>query len=267
ARGAIVPAKDAVEDGQGGFRHRESGQPLTREIAKMSKSLHNVVNPDDVVREYGADTLRLYEMFLGPLADAKPWNDQDVPGVHRFLARVWRLVVPEDTESGETFAYLREDRAVQDEEIERQLHRTIAKVEGDVRRLAFNTAISAMMIWVNVATKNPAALTRDQALRFVRVLAPFAPHLAEELWARLRGPGLLAHASWPLFDPAQLVDSMVEYAVQVNGKVRERVTVPTGAADQDVLAAARAQAAAHLAGRQVVKEVVVRGRLVNFVVK
>ena len=264
ARGGIVPVPDAEEDGKGGFRRKATGEALHRIVTKMSKRYHNVVNPDDVVREYGADTLRLYEMFMGPLADTKPWDADAVPGVHRFLARAWRLVVPEDDAAGPVHAHLLAEAAA-DPAVEKVLHRTIAKVTGDIARLAFNTAISAMMIFVNEATK--ARVTRGQMLRFVQVLAPFAPHLAEELWERLGQQELLAYAAWPAWDPRQLEDATVELAVQINGKVRGRVTVATGAADAEVLAAAKAQAGEHLAGKTLVKEVVVKGRLVNFVVK
>jgi len=264
-RGATVAVADA-EAVDGGFRHKDTGDPLTRIVTKMSKRYGNVVNPDDVVKEFGADTLRLYEMYMGPLADAKPWNPKDVPGVHRFLGRCWRLVVPDDENDGAVHAHLGDDRAPHDE-LERSLHRTISKVTGDIDRMAFNTALAAMMIFVNDATKLGDALTRDQALRFVQLLSPFAPHIAEELWSRLGGEGLLAYSTWPEADPALLVEDTVELAVQVLGKVRARISVATDADDATILAAAREAAAEHLAGKKVVKEIVVKGRLVNFVAK
>ncbi|MBK8096325.1 MAG: leucine--tRNA ligase [Planctomycetes bacterium] len=264
-RGAIVMPTDVREDGDAGF-HKDTGEALTKIITKMSKRYGNVVNPDDVVGEYGADTLRLYEMYMGPLADSKPWNPKDVPGVHRFLGRVWRLCVPEDPAAGAQHTWLRQDRAG-DPALEKLLQRCIHKVEGDVERLAFNTAIAAMMIFVNEATGRMDGLSRDQLRRFVQVLAPFAPHLAEELWQRLGGQGLLAYANWPLVDPQALVDDEVEIAVQVLGKVRGRAVVPTGAGNDVLLAAARAAVAAQLEGKTIVKEIVVPGKLVNFVVK
>jgi leucyl-tRNA synthetase len=194
------------------------------------------------------------------------WNPTDVPGVHRFLQRSWRLCVPEDPAAGPLHAHLKSDRAP-DAELEKQLHRCIAKVEGDIERMAFNTAIAAMMIFVNEATKRMDALSRDQLLRFLQALAPFAPHLAEELWSRLGGQGLLAYAPWPAVDPAQLKDSEVEIAVQVLGKVRGRAVVPAGASNEVLLAAARDAVKAHLDGKTVVKEIVVPGKLVNFVVR
>jgi leucyl-tRNA synthetase len=174
--------------------------------------------------------------------------------------------VPEFAEGGLVHAWLRQDRP-DDPEIEKQLHRTIAKVDGDIERLAFNTAISAMMIFVNEATKAIERLSRRQMLRYVQLLQPFAPHIAEELWQRLGGQGLLAVAAWPAVDPAMLVDDEVEIAVQVLGKVRGRAMVPTGAKNDIALAAARQAVASYLEGKTVVKEIVVPGKLVNFVVK
>jgi leucyl-tRNA synthetase len=232
----------------------------------MSKRYGNVVNPDDVVGEYGADTLRLYEMYMGPLADSKPWNPKDVPGVHRFLQRSWRLAVPEFPEHGPIHAHLQQDRP-DDPELEKALHRTIHKVDGDIERMAFNTAIAAMMIFVNDATKAMDRLSRSQLLRFAQLLQPFAPHVAEELWQRLGGQGWLAYAPWPQVDKRLLVDDEIEIAVQVLGKVRGHAKVQNGAANDVVLAAARAAVAAHLEGKTVVKEIVVPGKLVNFVVK
>ncbi len=265
ARGGIVPVAE-TEERADDVVHKATGETLTPIVTKMSKRYGNVVNPDDVVGEYGADTLRLYEMYMGPLADAKPWNPKDVPGVYRFLQRAWRLVVPEFAEKGPQHEWLRADRDG-DPALEKALHKTIAKVEGDIERLAFNTAIAAMMIFVNEATKAVDRLSRDQLLRFAQLLQPFAPHLAEELWQRLSGEGLLALAPWPAVDPAMLVDDEVEIAVQVLGKVRARVTVPTDAAKDATLAAAREAAAKWLDGKTVVKEIVVPNKLVNFVVK
>jgi len=265
ARGAIVPKAETKEAGEA-VVHARTGEPLKQIVTKMSKRYGNVVNPDDVVAEYGADTLRLYEMYMGPLADTKPWNPKDVPGVYRFLQRSWRLCVPEFADSGPLHAHLRQDRP-DDAAIEKLLHRTIAKVDGDIGRLAFNTAISAMMIFVNEATKAMDRLSRSQMLRYVQTLQPFAPHLAEELWHRLGGQGLLARAPWPAVDQAMLVDDEVEIAVQVLGKVRGRAMVPTGAANDVALAAARQAVASYLEGKTVVKEIVVPGKLVNFVVK
>ncbi len=265
ARGATVPKADTKEVGDD-VVHATTGEKLKQIVTKMSKRYGNVVNPDDVVAEYGADTLRLYEMYMGPLADSKPWNPKDVPGVHRFLQRSWRLAVPEFPEHGTLHAHLRSDRP-DDPELEKALHRTIHKVDGDIERMAFNTAISAMMIFVNEATKGMERLSRSQLLRFAQLLQPFAPHIAEELWERLGGQGLLTRAPWPPVDPKLLVDDEVEIAVQVLGKLRGRALVPNGAPNDVVLAAARVAVASYLEGKTVIKEIVVPGKLVNFVVK
>jgi leucyl-tRNA synthetase len=233
----------------------------------MSKSLRNVINPDDVIAEYGADTFRLYEMSMGPLEASKPWNTRDIAGVHRFLQRVWRLAVDERT--GGLLLARQADPAV-----ERLLHRTVHKVTGDIDRLAFNTAIASMIELVNAATrpqemKDPAdgGLTHEQLERFVRLLAPFAPHAAEELWAKLGGSGFVVHAPWPIADPAMLVDDEVEIAVQVMGKVRARIMVPTkaDAAQVESIALGHPDVLPHLAGKSPRKVIVVPGRMVNLV--
>jgi len=265
ARGATVPMAKVKEDGDE-VVHAETGEKLRRIVTKMSKRYGNVINPDDVVGEYGADTLRLYEMYMGPLADSKPWNPKDVPGVYRFLQRSWRLAVPEFAEYGTIHVHLRSDRD-DDPELEKALHRTIHKVDGDIERMAFNTAIAAMMIFVNEATKAMDRLSRSQLRRFAQLLQPFAPHAAEELWQRLGGEGLLAYATWPTVDARLLVDDEIEIAVQVLGKVRGRVMVPTDAPKDVVLAAAREVVMSHIEGKTVVKEIVVPNKLVNFVVK
>jgi len=252
ARGALVPA-DEVEEGEGGaFARRGSGEVLERIVAKMSKSLKNVVTPEEVIREYGADTMRLYECFMGPLTFSAPWNPRDLPGVHRFLQRVVRM-------------YARGLGETADVEVERALHAAIRKVGDDLEALSFNTAIAAMMEFVNVATKKEAALTRAQSEAFARLLEPFAPHLAEELWEELGHRDSCAHAPWPAWDPALAVADEVEIPVQVNGKVRARVTVAKAADAAALESAGRAAAAAQLAGQEVRKVVVIPGRLVNFV--
>ena len=265
ARGAVVPKDKTRADGDDVVQ-AETGEKLTQTVTKMSKRYGNVVNPDDVVGEFGADTLRLYEMYMGPLADSKPWNPKDVPGVHRFLQRVWRLCVPEHAEHGRVHAWLAADRDG-DPGLEKQLHRTVHKVTGDIERMAFNTAIAAMMIFVNEATKGLERLSRGQLLRFVQLLQPFAPHLAEELWERLGGAGSLSYAPWPTWDEAMLVDDEVEIAVQVLGKVRARVRLPRECGEDDAVAAAREAADKWLRGKSVVKVVFVPRKLVNFVAK
>ena len=241
-------------------RHKTTGEELAESVEKMSKSLKNVVTPDEVIAQYGADTFRLYEMFMGPLEASKPWNTRDVPGAHRFLHRVWRMVAGSDDQP----ALLGEGT----EEIERALHKLIRKVGSDIPAMKFNTAIAAMMEFVNAVYKT-GTLSRGQAERFVLVLAPFAPHMAEELWQRLGHDKTLAYEPWPKFDPAKVAEDTLELPVQVNGKLRGRITVPADAAEADVVAAALSEpkVAAAITGKTVVKRIVVPGKLVNLVVK
>jgi leucyl-tRNA synthetase len=262
ARGVYVDASEVVEQ-DGGYTFR--GEPVTREYGKMGKSLKNVVTPDDIYRDYGADTLRLYEMFMGPLDASRPWSTGDIAGVHRFLQRLWRSVVDEDTGG------LRIDDAPPDDETLRLLHRTIASVRADMGELKFNTAIARLFELNNrltqVATER-GSVPRAVVEPLVLMLAPLTPHVAEELWHRLGHDASLAFEPFPESDPALLVVDTVEIAVQVNGKVRAQVAVATGASDEEHEAAARADSrvAALLEGKQTRKVIVVRGRLVNFVV-
>jgi len=236
---------------------------VTARAFKMSKSRGNVINPDDVVRDYGADTLRLYEMFMGPLEQVKPWSMKGVEGVHRFLNRVWRLFVDDRAD-----ALLPEIAAAAPTRDQlRWLHRTIQDVTADLDTLRFNTAISTMMEFVNECqrwTQRPRAVLET----FVLLLSPFAPHLAEELWQRLGHAGTLAYEPWPACDTACLVQDTMEIPVQVNGKLRGKVTVPTGAAQAEIVAVAQAEAtiAPHLAGKTIRKQIFVPGRLLNLVV-
>jgi leucyl-tRNA synthetase len=241
------------------------GMILGENNEKMSKSRGNVINPDDVVKEYGADSLRLYEMFMGPLEAVKPWSMQGVEGVYRFLARVWRMITDERADD------VKLNDAVQDVEPTidqlRLLHKTIKVVTRDIESLSFNTAISRMMEFVNEIAgvePRPKSLLRP----FVLILSPFAPHLAEELWQLLGGTKSLACEPWPEFDPKLCEDAEVEIPVQINGKLRARVLVPAGSDQAAIQTAASADSriAELLAGKQIVKTIVVPGRLVNFVV-
>mgnify|MGYP000123799937 CR=1 FL=1 len=270
SRGAPV-GYDEIDFRDDGAYLRSTGEALVGAVEKMSKSLKNVVNPDDVVAQYGADSLRLYEMFMGPLEASKPWNPRDVPGVHRFLQRVWRLVV--DPETGGLpgkVVVLEDDRSdPATARVEKALHRTIRKVTEDLDAMAFNTAIAAMMEFVNEATR-AERVAKDQLETFVLLLSPFAPHLCEELWKRLRGSewaGSLADEPWPTYDAELLTDHELEIAVQVNGRLATTVLVPAGApeAAHEAAALADARVQARIAGKQVRKVIVVAGRLVNIV--
>ena len=233
---------------------------------KMSKSRGNVINPDTVVKDYGADSLRLYEMFMGPLEATKPWSMAGVDGIFRFLGRVWRLVADDRADD------IRLADAVQDVPPTpaqlRVLHKTIKAVTDDIERLQFNTAISRMMEFTNEFTSYDVR-PKSALSSFVLLLSPFAPHLAEELWQLLGHPNTLAYEPWPTYDPALLVEAEVEIPVQINGKVRGKVTVPKDADQATIETAAHGVDAItqQLSGKTVVKVVYVAGKLLNIVVK
>jgi leucyl-tRNA synthetase len=237
------------------------GMILGTNNEKMSKSRGNVINPDDIVKEYGADTLRMYEMFMGPLEATKPWNTNGVEGVHRFLARVWRLFVDD---SGKLNPRIQDVPG--DDAFRRTWHKTIKKVTEDYEGLRFNTAISQLMIFVNEAYKADT-LPKQAMENFVQMLSPIAPHIAEELWERLGHQGTITYVPWPAYDPALTVDAEVEIAVQVNGKIVERVSVPSDldeAGMQDT-ALSLDKVKAQIEGKTVRKVIAVKGKLVNIV--
>ncbi len=238
------------------------GMILGEDGQKMSKSRGNVVNPDQVVTDYGADSMRLYEMFMGPLEAMKPWSMQGVQGVYRFLQKVWRLVVEEET--GELAKAIQE--ATPDEETLRLLHQTIRKVGGDVETFGFNTAISAMMILANHLARLEVR-PRSVVEPFILILAPFAPHIAEELWQRLSHTQGLAHEPWPQYDADLAREKEVELAVQVNGKVKDRIVVPADSDEEHIRqkALANEKVIAALAGKTPKKVIVIKSRLVNIV--
>jgi len=272
------------------FKLVNQGIILGEDNQKMSKARGNVVNPDDMVKDYGADSLRLYEMFMGPLQDSKPWNTKGVEGVYRFLGRVWRLFVDEQSETefeqAETTAknaenakeflqLIKLDAKIKDVPATpaqlKTLHATIKKVTEDLDGMRFNTAISEMMVFVNDAIKwetKPAAVLRE----FLILLAPFAPHLAEELWAKLNSSFVIRHSSlsyadWPKFDPALLIEDTLEIPVQVSGKLRDVIKVPANADNATLEAAAKAseKVQAFLAGKTIKKVIIVPKKLINIV--
>ncbi len=242
------------------------GMILGENGEKMSKSRGNVVNPERVVEHRGADALRLYEMFMGPLEQVKPWQTSGVEGVYRFLGRVWRMIIDDRAEDVSL------DEAVHDiaptHEQLRLLHRTIRAVTEDIERLAFNTAISRMMEFTNEMTEQTVR-PKSVLESFVLLLAPFAPHLAEELWAALGHQQTLAYESWPVSDPAYLVEDTVEVPVQISGKLRGRIVVPAGlsAAELQAFAEADQNVQKYIEGKAVVKVIAVPGRMVHFVVR
>jgi leucyl-tRNA synthetase len=254
-----------VEELDGGAVARATGETLMAQVEKMSKSRLNVVSPDEVIDQYGADAMRLYELFMGPLEQVKPWHMSGVEGVYRFLQRVWRLVV--DERSGGPSDRLSDAAPETEPALNRVLHATIAKVLEDTESMRFNTAISQMMIFVNEATTS-ATLPRQIVGSFLRVLSPYAPHVAEELWSRLGHAELIAHASWPAHDESLCIEQVITLVVQVNGKRRDTIDVARDVDRRTVeeLALKTPGAERSLEGRVPRKIVVVPGRLVNIVV-
>ena len=315
---------DVVKTGNDWVWKEDPAIRIDAQSQKMSKSRGNVVNPDEIVRDYGTDALRLYLMFLGPLEASKPWNTKNIKGISNFLRRIWRLFVNENT--GELGAKLEHGAGAQVSdpqptvaqailpvsseatvaqailpvssettantdksvcatktdaasstpasatELDRLLHQTIKKVTEDIENLRFNTAISQLMIFLNGAEKAeriPHATARD----FLRLLAPLAPHLAEELWSRLgtatpAAPAGISATGWPTYDPAKLVEDTATIVFQVNGKLRGQIVLPKTATKDDLLVAARADENVRkfTDGKKVLKEIVVPGKLVNIVV-
>ena len=265
SRGVYVPAAE-VEEKDGKFFY--NGEEVTQEYGKMGKSLKNAVAPDDIARDFGADTLRVYEMSMGPLDTSRPWATKDVVGAHRFLQRLWRLVVDEET--GEVT--VTDDPMTEDEA--KQLHRTIAGVRDDYEHLRDNTVVAKLIEYVNYLTKareskDGGNVSRETVEPLIQMVSPIAPHIAEELWTRLGHKDTITFESFPTFDESLLVDDTVEIPVQINGKVRARVDVPTEASKEDIEAIARADARVVelIDGKNVVKTIVVPGRMVNLVVK
>ena len=262
-RGITVGPDKVDERGDDQYVLKGSGEPVTRIIAKMSKALKNVVSPDGIVDEYGADTFRMYEMYMGPLEADKPWSTRDVPGLHKLCQRIWRLVIDEETD--ELTAALVD--AEPEESALRALHKLTKRVTEDLEQLKFNTAIAAVFDFVNTMT---AVKRRPRSVleTFVKVLAPFAPHLAEELWHRLGHSQTLAYEPWPDFDEKLARDNEVEIAIQVRGKIKSRAMVAADADEGTIQSVALAdpKVVAAIGGKPIRKVIVVKGRLVNIIV-
>jgi leucyl-tRNA synthetase len=258
-RGVYVPAEEVEERSPGQFYFRDGR--VKREYGKMGKSLKNVVTPDEMCERYGADTFRVYEMSMGPLDVSRPWETRAVVGAQRFLQRVWRLVVDEQTDA------TRVVDAPVDDETRRLLHRVVAGVRVDIEEMRFNTAIAKLIELTNRVTQVSAAgAPREVVDPLVRMVSPFAPHLAEELWQRLGNDTSIAYADFPVADQALLVADSVKYPVQVNGKVRGAFEIAADADEDTVREAALAEVAAQLAGKTPKKVIVVKGRMVSIVV-
>nr|HEX4318202.1 leucine--tRNA ligase [Kofleriaceae bacterium] len=254
-----------VEQVDGAWRVKATQARVSASLDKMSKSRYNVVNPDDMCAEFGADAMRLYELFMGPLEDGVEWETKGVVGVRRFLDRAWRLLV--DPETDALAGKLSPDRGGDNKELERALHAAIKKVTESVTDLAFNTAISQMMMFVNEAT-SAQVVPRAWFEMFVKLLSPFAPHVAEEMWSRLGHTATIAYEPWPAWDEAKLVRDTMAIAVQVSGKLRGEIHVPSDAIEATIVAAAKAddKVAPFLAGKTIKREIYVKGKLVNLVV-
>lgn len=251
-------AGDLVEEREGRYYHKETGAELRQIVAKMSKSLKNVVNPDDVTSKYGADSLRLYEMFMGPLDVTKPWDEKGVKGVFGFLGRACRFLSnPENIFKGE-----------EDAEVLKSLHYTIKKVGSDIETLHFNTGISQMMIFLNLATKK-GKITDETAGLFIKILSPFAPHLSEELWEVAGNKSTLAYEPWPVFDEKYLVEDSFNYPVSFNGKTRFNIELPVTLSKEEIINAVLEDERTQkwLGGLKPANIIVVPKRIVNIVIK
>jgi leucyl-tRNA synthetase len=261
----IDPA-EVEKQGDGFVLRNDASIRVESRAYKMSKSRGNVVNPDEIVRDYGADSLRLYEMFMGPLEASKPWSMASVNGVRNFLDRAWRMMIDDRAEALMLNASV-QDVALTAEQL-RVVHKTIKAVTEDFESLGFNTAIARLMEFVNAFTRQPVR-PKWAMETFVLLLSPLAPHVAEELWSVLGHSATLAYEPWPTYDEALTRDASIEMPVQVNGKVRGKVVVAADASPHTVLTAARSDERVRtwLDGKRVVKEIVVPGKLVNFVVQ
>lgn len=252
-RGALV-ATDKVEKRDGGFYHMETGEELEQAPAKMSKSLKNVVNPDDVVEHYGADTLRVYEMFMGPLDASIPWSEEGLEGARKFLDRVVRMI---------------DNSEISDKnngELDKVYNETVKNVTERLDLMYFNTAISQLMIFVNTTNK-AKVLPLEYANGFVQLLAPFAPHIAEELWVKLGNEAGISYVAWPTFDESKLVESEVEIVVQINGKLKAKIKIAKDLGRDKLEKIGREAVAEALEGKNIVKVIAVPNKLVNIVVK
>ncbi|HEY3808250.1 MAG TPA: leucine--tRNA ligase [Kofleriaceae bacterium] len=256
---------DEVEQRDGTWFVKGTDIRVETKLDKMSKSRLNVVNPDDMCAEYGADAMRLYELYMGPLESGVEWETTGVVGMRKFLDRTWRLLVDPETDTLAT--KVRDDAATDNKELERALHQAIKRVTNAVTSLEMNTAIADMISFVNEATKAPA-IPRPWFESFVKILAPFAPHVCEELWQRLGHRSTITFAQWPAYDDAKLTSDVLVLGVQVSGKLRSEIRVPADATEATILAAAKAddKVQAFLAGKPIKREIYVKGRLVNLVV-
>tara|TARA_B100000953_G_scaffold259222_2_gene224169 strand:+ start:33 stop:1088 length:1056 start_codon:yes stop_codon:yes gene_type:complete len=258
-RGIYVDAVEVIEE-NGDFFH--NGELVTRSFGKMGKSLRNSVTPDEMYDKFGADTLRLYEMFMGPLDQDRPWETQSVVGSQRLLQRVWRNLIDEETG----------DLIVSEEEppsrLKRILHQTIQSVRDDMENLRFNTAIARITELNNEITKLDSHTPRDIAEVLVHLLSPLVPHIAEELWEKLGHKNSIVYSQFPTAEPSFLVDELVEIPIQINGKLKSRIVVANDCSSTELkeIALLDPKISSILSGNQIKKEIIIEGKLVNFVI-
>jgi leucyl-tRNA synthetase len=262
--GRLVPS-DEVESYSHGFRRKSNGEEIERIISKMAKSLKNVVNPDDVVRDKGCDVLRMYEMFMGPLDAEKPWADEGITGCEKFLRRIWLHFVDDKDQIKESV------RAIADfgnaKKIEFALHKCLKRINHSFETFSFNTSVAALMEALNEIQDAGSSMTRTQSEFYLKMLFPLAPHIASELWERFGHNDWIDYACWPEFDESKMVKDNFELVLQINGKVRKKLEASLGIAETEVWALAEKELAEWLTGKTVVKKIFVQNKLLNVVVK
>jgi leucyl-tRNA synthetase len=255
----LVPTDEVEQKGMDYFR-KSNGERVERFISKMAKSLRNVVNPDDVIKAKGCDAFRLYEMFMGPLDSEKPWTDDGIAGCEGFLKKLWNTCTLE--EGG-----LKLHTGPESEKIWRSLHKALKRTNDSFELFNFNTAIAGMMEGLNEIRDSGDVMTRAQMEFFMKMLAPFAPHMASEIWTMLGNQTLIDFAAWPHFDAAKIVESDFELVLQVNGKIRKKVRAPINMEESLAIPLAHKELAEHLVGKEIVKSIYVKNKLMNIVVK
>jgi len=252
-----------VEQRDGKWYVKGTDIEVETKIEKMSKSRYNVVNPDEVIEKYGADSMRMYEMFMGPLDRDKPWTEEGIQGVYRFVRRIWSLFIDENGNISSRFV-----ESGGSPDIVKELHKTIKGVTEDIERLQFNTAIAKMMEFINFAYK-VEKIDREVGEKFILILSPFAPHIAEEIWERFGHTKTLAYEPWPEYDEELIKEDTIEIPIQVNGKLRGKITVPVNLSQEEIISLAKQaeKIVPYLESKTIVKEIYVPGKLINFVVK
>lgn len=257
--GRLIPSDEVEQKGMHYFR-KSDGKPAERFISKMAKSLRNVVNPDDVIREKGCDAFRMYEMFMGPLDSEKPWTDDGITGCESFLKKFWNTI---HEESGA----LKLNNASESDKIWRSLHKALKRINDSFEQFNFNTSVAAMMEALNEIREESQAMSLQQLEFFIKMMAPFAPHLASEVWEKLGHQDFIDFASWPGLDESKLIETDFELVLQVNGKIRKKMRVAIDMNEENAVPLAHKELAEFLTGKQIVKTIFVKNKLLNIVVK